>query len=68
MTTTTEQQYVFYRDNIGASRGAVPTRLTEREARTYIGASMIRVDRAIQRLKEGQIIRTRYGTYSARPV
>lgn len=65
MTTATEIQYIFLRVNLGDSHDAPATRLTEREARTYISTSVQNVDRAIDRLKRGQQIRTRFATYTA---
>lgn len=54
---------VFLRQHKGSFPGEPSTRLTENEVIVLLGASVKDVQRAIKRLKRGERIETRYGSY-----
>ena len=64
----TQKQYIFLRFNLGAGPKTPPQRLTEHEARTYIGTSVRNVERAMKKLKHGHEFRTRFATYRAQEI
>lgn len=61
-------EYTFLRMNEHAGRDDRPSRLTEREARIYIGVGVKNVDRAIASLKRGKMVRTRFATFTAKEI
>lgn len=64
MKTVKEVQVYYHRKNIGDGFDVPPTRITERELRIYLGASFNDVERAINRVKRGYIVRTRFATFT----
>jgi len=68
MSTETAQEYAYYRLNMGAALYEKPLRITEREARLYIGCARKNVDRAISLLQRGHEIRTTYAVFTAEPI
>ena len=69
MTTETEQKYVFYRLDLGAPLvDPMRTRLDEKRCRLLLGSCLKDIDRAINTLKRGKEVRTRYAIYSAEPI
>lgn len=67
-STLKEKQYVFLRYNMGSHPTTPPSRITEKEARLMIGVCVRDVNRAINKLKRGGELRTRYATYAAREI
>lgn len=63
-----KEEYAFFRTNIGALRDEPPTRLTEAEALQLLAVVFKDPQRAINRLKKGDKLETRYATYVARRI
>ncbi len=60
-----EKQYVFFRRNMGDAQNEPSTKLSESEAKALLAVVFKDPNRAINRLKRGQVLETRYATYSA---
>lgn len=57
---------MFYREDLGARRHAMPMLITEDQARLYIGTCYKRVDTAIAKIKKGAVVKTRYANFTAK--
>lgn len=67
-TQTKEKQYQFFRTNSGDVEEAPPMKMTEAEARRLIACIRKDVDKAIGKLKRGERIFSRFGTYTAKEI
>jgi hypothetical protein len=61
-------EYVFVRRNMGDAHNEPPIELTEDKAKMLLSVIYKDPQRAINRLKKGYTLETRFATYSARPV
>lgn len=63
-----EKSYEFSRRNMGDARNEPAMTLSEGEVRILLSVVFKDAQRAINRLKRGHTIETRYATYSAIPL